>query len=90
MFSVGIRSSNNVHSLIWLWLAILEAVIPGLYFIHLPNTKYSLSAFEYQLIGSASKEFLPPATRIFKQMNGCPVGVYVPQCMVINDDSQWW
>ena len=56
-------------------LAILESSIPLFRVLHLPHPKYSLSAYEHSLISSASQEFLPPATSIFRNVNGVVVGL---------------
>ena len=57
---------------------ILEQLIPGFRIIHLPNTKYALSAYEHSLISNAGREFLPPETMIFRNVNGVLVGLVIP------------
>ena len=70
------------HSFFWsLFVAILETKIPGFYVIHIPKPMYALSAYEHTLISNLSREFLPPSTAIFRDLNGFPAGVYVPKCM---------
>lgn len=64
-----------------LFVAILETKIPGFYVIHIPKPMYALSAYEHTLISNLSREFLPPSTAIFRDLNGFPAGVYVPKCM---------
>lgn len=69
------------HSIFCLLVvAILETRIPGFYAIHIPKSMYALSAYEHTLISNLSREFLPPATAIFRELNGFPAGVYVPNC----------
>ena len=63
-----------------LFVAILETRIPGFYVIHITKPLYALSAYEHTLISNLSREFLPPSTAIFRDLNGFPVGVYVPKC----------
>ena len=60
--------------------SILESLIPGFTIIHLPKTKFSLSAYEHSMIANAGKEFLPPETRIFRDVNGILVGLVIPTC----------
>ena len=62
--------------------SILEKVIPGFRILHLPNTKFSLSAYEHSLLSNAKKEFLPPETSIFRDVNGILVGLVIPQGMI--------
>ena len=57
---------------------ILEQLIEGFRIIHLPNTKYALSAYEHSLISNAGREFLPPETMIFRNVNGVLVGLVIP------------
>ena len=61
--------------------SILESLIPGFTIIHLPKAKYSLSAYEHSLIANAGKEFLPPNTLIFRNLNGLLVGLVIPSGM---------
>ena len=59
--------------------SILESIIPGFCIIHLPNPKYALSAYEHTLIVNAGKEFLPPETTIFHDLDGVLVALFVPK-----------
>lgn len=59
--------------------SILENRIEGFRVIHLPNPKFALSAYEHNLISNASREFLPPATAIFRNVNGVLVGLCIPR-----------
>lgn len=63
---------------------ILEQRIPDFRIIHLPNTKFALSAYEHSLIANAGKEFLPPETMIFRNVNGVLVGLVIPSGRPIN------
>lgn len=46
--------------------------------IHLPSPKYALSAYEHSMLVNAKREFLPPATAIFRNLNGALAGLYIP------------
>lgn len=47
--------------------------------LHLPKPKFALSAYEHNLLSNASREFLPPATAIFRNVNGVLVGLCIPR-----------
>ena len=57
---------------------ILETLIPHFHVIHLPSPKYALSAYEHSMLVNAKREFLPPATAIFRNLNGALAGLYIP------------
>ena len=59
-------------------IAILEDLIPHFRVIHLPNPKYALSAYEHSMLVNAAREFLPPETAIFRDLNGTLAGLYIP------------
>ena len=46
--------------------------------IHLPSPKYALSAYEHSMLVNAKREFLPPATAIFRNLNGALAGLFIP------------
>ena len=60
-------------------VAILENWIEGFRVLHLPKPKFALSAYEHNLLSNASREFLPPATAIFRNVNGVLVGLCIPR-----------
>lgn len=60
-------------------VAILESWIEGFRVLHLPKPKFALSAYEHNLLSNASREFLPPATAIFRNVNGVLVGLCIPR-----------
>ena len=51
--------------------------------IHLPNPKYALSAYEHSMLVNAAREFLPPETAIFRDLNGTLAGLYIPSGEVV-------
>ena len=57
---------------------ILETLIPHFHVIHLPSSKFALSAYEHSMLVNAKREFLPPATAIFRNLNGTLAGLYIP------------
>ena len=62
-----------------LCIAILESKIKGFTVIQLPNPSFALSAYEHTLIVNARKEFLPPETTIFHEIDGSLVALYIPK-----------
>ena len=49
--------------------------------IRLPNPSFALSAYEHTLIVNAGKEFLPPETTIFHDIDGALVALFIPKGM---------
>ena len=77
----SIRTVFCRTSISTLSIVILESKVPGFCVIHLPNPKYALSAYEHNLIVNAGKEFLPPETTIFHDLDGVLVALFVPRGM---------
>lgn len=77
----SIRTVFCRTSISTLSIVILESKVPGFCIIHLPNPKYALSAYEHNLIVNAGKEFLPPETTIFHDLDGVLVALFVPRGM---------
>ena len=73
---------QQIH-ILFLSLAILESKIKGFSVLRLPNPSFALSAYEHTLIVNAGKEFLPPETTIFHDIDGALVALFIPQGMTI-------